>query len=394
MLAHRLLTDALKVGNECIEFYSYNPVFLEYLSRNSFYEYGKWIALCLYKLSFTTSVSNTKTYTAYFSSENQRRAISNTFQNTHMSKIFSITTGDRREKRFFLVLLILLAIFLPLILFLLALSYVNKTSSFTVIMKYVSISIYISIVLTKPITMRNKVIISNDHLFYFRALAHGVREIKGHMIYVQHACVTSNFPPLTIFDEVYLDGPVSQKLYKYSYTDNTEIVFNGLGRFQYIRKPQQSHESLRVGIGVTSVDFQNNYVHLRKILQGNQCSHVVFRFHPSVKKSNASNFIGELSSELKLEMQDSLSMASDESLADFFEKIDILITSASSLIIDSLLANIPAFSLDLENIGDYYSLEKFGVCKQLDLEVPLSVQLDSYDTIEGLELYFGSGVKL
>lgn len=87
-------------------------------------------------------------------------------------------------------------------------------------------------------------------------------------------------------------------------------------------------------------------------------------------------------------------MASDESLADFFEKIDILITSASSLIIDSLLANIPAFSLDLENIGDYYSLEKFGVCKQLDLEVPLSVQLDSYDTIEGLELYFGSGVKL
>jgi hypothetical protein len=205
-------------------------------------------------------------------------------------------------------------------------------------------------------------IFSNDHSPSIRAILHEAKRQKVPTIYLQHASVSDNFPPL-IFDLSLLEGQDSFDKYKICGISGSVKLIGMPKADKYLqyRKPNRRVES--IGIGISILDKVESIYNLVAYIT-EKYKHIAFYFRKHPRDTRVFKFSESIN------ISDSLK----ESSFDFLLKCDILIAGVTSMHLEATMLNIPSIYHDLKGFYyDYYGYAKRNLCFKCD-------NLESVDT--------------
>lgn len=209
----------------------------------------------------------------------------------------------------------------------------------------------------------DKVIFSNDHIVWSRAIALAARNMGLETIYVEHAAVSKFFPPL-IWSKALLGGKKSIEAYGRMGT-NTKIVCTGMPRFDRLFPDKTSAGKERtqkitnaIGIAVNQLD---DLAIIKRIITSfiGVNKNIVIRTHPRDKR------ILQFS---EMEKQ-YVSFDRSANIVDYFKKIEALIGGDSTILLEAALFGIPvAYCKQLGTGNDYYGFVKAGICFEFSMD--------------------------
>ncbi|PSR52451.1 hypothetical protein AHMF7605_02380 [Adhaeribacter arboris] len=194
------------------------------------------------------------------------------------------------------------------------------------------------------------IIFANDHNTDPRALLLAAKEVGIPTIYLQHASVSTNFPPLS-FDLSLLEGQDSLNKYR--------VCGPVLGKVELIGMPKADkylqNKNLRTSI--TSLAVCANIMDetdlikqlLTQLTREFPDKNISFRPHPSDRRNFL--FIHQISSRIQF------SNAKVEPAFDFLLKQDVIIAADSSIHLEAVMLNILSIYYRLEKsnfVQDYY----------------------------------------
>lgn len=199
-------------------------------------------------------------------------------------------------------------------------------------------------------------VVANDHLPFHRSLMQEANLRGIPTIYVQHAAVTNQFPPLQ-FSYSLLDGEDSYQKYKLNDETSGKIFLCGGIRFDAIKQVRlKKPKNKVVGVAINLVDdekiVKDTCLHIRDSKVDGKSLTVVLRPHPQMqldmwKKWCFQNGIG-------------FSLAKDESSFAFISRISVLISNQSSIHLDACMCYTPSivYGLSMVELGDSYCFVK------------------------------------
>ena len=224
----------------------------------------------------------------------------------------------------------------------------------------------------------NSFILANDHSYETKSLILICEKYKVKTIYIQHASVSIGFPELH-FTYSFLDGRDALDVYMYNGKKiNGDVLVLGASRYDdlsiYRKKRKFRDNNGCVGIAINEFDDNKRTDELcNSILDMNPSLKIKIRSHPALKRkpfvlSNKKRII--------------YTCATDESIIDYFDSIDILISGSSGIHLDALLSGVKTYYYNLTcyPFFDNYGYVKNGLLKKLDrLEDVNNTVLDYYD---------------
>lgn len=207
------------------------------------------------------------------------------------------------------------------------------------------------------------IILSNDHILYMKALELVAEDLGIPTIYVQHASVSNAFPELH-FKYSFLDG--KDTLDKYTY--NGKKAFGNiflLGAARYDSLSAKARKSTGffihncIGIGINLIDDEKvTKAFCRQLLEEFPYLKIKVRSHPALKNNpfNLGN-----SDRIKY------TCATDETIQDFFNDIDLLISNDSGIHFDATIAGIKTYMYNFSTANDLdnYSYVKNGLVRKV-----------------------------
>lgn len=202
------------------------------------------------------------------------------------------------------------------------------------------------------------VILANDHTFITKPLLLLCEKYDIPCIYVQHASVSYAFPELR-FSYSFLDGFDAFKKYackgKYS---KGNIILLGAARYDNLSKYRNGrNKQLRKCIGVSINKVDDN------LIVDQMCSELLHNFpdwkikirsHPSMKQSP---FI------FTEKQRIIYTCATDESIIDYIDSIDVHIANDSGVHLDAILGGVRSIAYNMSRFpyGDNYQYVKNGL---------------------------------
>lgn len=219
-------------------------------------------------------------------------------------------------------------------------------------------------------------VVANDHLPFHRSLMQEANLRGIPTIYVQHAAVTEQFPPLQ-FKYSLLDGEDSYLKYKSREETSGKIFLCGGIRFDAIReikfgKPQKT----TVGVAINLVDneqiVKDTCLTIRDSKINNESCEVVLRPHPQMNLEMWKGWCDQ--------NKIGFSLAKEESSFAFISRITVLISNQSSIHLDAAMCHTPSvvYGLSTVELGDSYSFVKNHLTKRAeDMESLLQFIADS-----------------
>jgi hypothetical protein len=206
---------------------------------------------------------------------------------------------------------------------------------------------------------------SNDHSVVPRALFYAAKANAIPTIYVQHATVTKDFPPLE-FDLNLLEGLDAVDKYK-SKGVSGEIRLIGMPRFDAFVQKRKISSSLKIntiGMAFNTLDSIDVILSMVKKIVGTYSSmHIVIRKHPKDKRDFSTPFLN-----LK---NVSFSDASREDPFDFILQCDLLLAGNSSIHLDARLLNVASLFYDFDRgskVSDLYGFVSKGFVREIASE--------------------------
>lgn len=208
-----------------------------------------------------------------------------------------------------------------------------------------------------------KVIFSNDHIVWSRAIALAARDIGLETIYIEHAAVSEFFPPL-VWSKSCLGGNKSVEAYT-QVGKAGKIYRTGMPRFDCLLSQNKSRDESDtfnaeeiVGLAVNPID---NLETVRKIVLDllKLETRIVIRFHPRDKRV------------FPLESLDTqyVTFDSSSSIADYFGKINMLIGGDSTILLEAALFGLPVGYCWQLGLGtDYYGFVHENVCFNFSMQ--------------------------
>ncbi|UUX92245.1 hypothetical protein [Methanoplanus endosymbiosus] len=223
------------------------------------------------------------------------------------------------------------------------------------------------------------IIMSNDHSFSNRSLLYMSKSLNFKTVYLQHASVSNRFPPLE-FNYAFLDGKIAFDIYKQTGVGrnqkNIKVFLTGSQKprisrvfcrkdsnnlshknFHYQEEnDNENHSIIIFGIAITRSDDINCAISFcEKILRHNNI-HIIIRNHPSQSTFNIQKMCDELKN---VTVEDSQKY----NLQNFFNKIDLMIASNSSIHLEATLSGIPCYYKEFGKsvTSDYYGYLKNGL---------------------------------
>lgn len=192
------------------------------------------------------------------------------------------------------------------------------------------------------------IIFANDHVIISRGMLISARRLRIKTYYIQHAAVSSYFPPLD-FDYAFLEGEDSLEKYKKSGKINSKIFLTGMSKFDvYAKKINQNNKLKVLGIAYNAMDskleVENLFNFLTNFFPKLQ---IIIRPHPSDKRKISLKNI--LISEPKIETS-----------FEFLSKIDVIISGNSSIHLEAVLLNVFSIQYDF---GDNKKLDYYEFIK-------------------------------
>lgn len=205
------------------------------------------------------------------------------------------------------------------------------------------------------------VVVSNDHSPFPRAMTRAAKEIGIHTSYVQHAAVSSRFPPLA-FHSAFLDGQAAFDTYRHiaaarGLTDQTNVYILGCAKADHLfelSKTRSMPEIIRIGLAINTLD--DSAIIIRTINQLTEISNLPLRIrlHPRmIEQDHLASYISTNSNVIHVH---------GESLEDFLSNIDLLISGQSSIHLEAVASGVVSCTFNLgARHGDYYSFLRRGV---------------------------------
>lgn len=232
------------------------------------------------------------------------------------------------------------------------------------------------------------VFVSNDHTPANRSLMAVCQHLGIKTVYMQHASVSTLFPPLE-FDYVFLDGGTALDIYReiaqrapssHDKFKECSVFLNGQ------KKPVPLNFSINAdeptcGIGFSHLDSEDFILDVTQRL-ADVFAHTVVRLHPSHRKESASSIERGIAS---LDGRVTLSKGRQEPVAQFIASIDVFFGTESSLHLEVASAGCRCFRIVCqgEETSDYYGYLEKGLCTRVDIK---ALDASILNTLEQTEL--------
>ncbi len=236
----------------------------------------------------------------------------------------------------------------------------NITASPICLCRALPMYVYYRLVIPRFWPNAETVVFFNDDNVISRPLAAICHRAGVRCVIVQHACVNSNFPPLSWYALACLDGRQAVDSYTLE-KPPTRCTTSAVGalRLYPIHKRRLRttwvERPLEV-VGLAWVDIRQNDAAL-KIAQAliDVGYRVAVRRHPDIRRAQLTHGLGD-----RLEL-------SEGPIDEFFDGIDLLISSESSLVFDAAIrGRRVVMARELATFVDYYDHAAKGICELLD----------------------------
>lgn len=193
------------------------------------------------------------------------------------------------------------------------------------------------------------IVFTNDHSVISRALLLAANTIGIKTYYVQHASVTSYFPPLE-FSHALLDGEDAYLKYQECGTVKSKVHLVGISKFDgYVNKCNNNEKLTSVGVAYNLTDeIDPIYRFLILLRKYNPDIKIIARAHPADQRDLP--FIDRVE----------ISNPKQENVFEFLRKIDCLISGDSSIHLEAVLLNVyPCYyNFSVSKRFDYYGYVK------------------------------------
>ncbi len=211
-------------------------------------------------------------------------------------------------------------------------------------------------------------VFANDHNVNQRSLLLAAKSLRIKTVYIQHASISTYFPPL-LFDYSLLEGVDSLKKYTVIGKMSSSVQLVGMPKLDnYL-----SLANKRIGIKTIGICFNqgddldriNNLITF--LLKKFPDIRVLLRPHPSDKRSINSNSCVLVSN------------SKAENSFEFLSSVDCIIAGESSILLEATLFNVLSINYNMSSVlrYDYYGFIKNGVA------IYASSDRDLYDIIKG-----------
>lgn len=205
------------------------------------------------------------------------------------------------------------------------------------------------------------VVLSNDHLMTHRVLATAARHEGVPTVYVQHASVTDEFPPLS-FDYALLDGYDALRVYDAAGPSDAKVFLVGMAKFDRYASSVNTRRAARaVGVCTNVLDPLERVEELCSELTARlQGVSLILRPHPADKRTDVWK---SLSGRYGLELSDSRAEAS----FDFLRRIDVLVAGNSNIQLEAALLDVYPIYFDYAQDSQLqkYSFVDSGLCEYI-----------------------------
>lgn len=198
------------------------------------------------------------------------------------------------------------------------------------------------------------VVVSNDHLMYARAFVLAAKQANIKTVYLQHASVLKKFPRL-FFDYAFLDGYDSLNKYADNGFSSTIIFLIGFPKFDKSCKFHNKKPIVEnVGICIGTLEDVSEIENLcKKLKSESENFNFCIRPHPGDQKIHLWKNLADTSNF-------SYSNSKEESSFDFLQKVDVIISGESNILLEAALMNVYPIYYEFSSvkIKDMYGFVK------------------------------------
>jgi len=178
------------------------------------------------------------------------------------------------------------------------------------------------------------VLLANDHSMTARVIALAARDAGIMTIYIQHASVSENFPPL-LYDYAFLDGKDALRKYLSQGRTQTKIFLAGIPKMDsLINEYRPLHSVDTIGIAINLLDDLRKVICVVKVLRSKfQEKIIVLRPHPAL--GSDLDMLRDICANLDVLLSD----PHEEDVGDFLTRITLLISGESNIHLEATLLN-------------------------------------------------------
>ncbi len=202
-------------------------------------------------------------------------------------------------------------------------------------------------------------VVSNDHNMEQRAIVKAARDEGVNTIYVQHASVIDELPPLS-FDYALLEGYDSLRTYDQIGDSQTKIFLIGMPKFdKYYQEINANSVAVSIGICTNLLEPMGRADQLCKALHKKLPDRrIILRPHPQDKRV-------AMWTDLAVKYNMDFSDSSTEDAFDFLHQVDVILAGNSSIHLEAALLNVYPIYYDfmLDPRFAKYSFLKTGLCQ-------------------------------
>ncbi len=341
----------------------------EVTQRGVLYEIGRYIYNCAINITNTNGPSSNHScrdrVLVFVASDNQYKALEPVTRRLSSSIIFGVNIDNKHIEQWGLLqVYIVSVIFAPILVF-------EYTTANTLQKRSIRKSLHnylltyghfvVSYLRIRKLSPKS-LLISNDHVFWTCTIAKVARTLNIPVIYMQHAPVTRNFPPLTC-DYAFLNGRDALDKYKHAgISSHTTVFLTGIPKFdKYSDEYNSSNRVEHIGICTNRLDPIDKAEKVVKLICDIDATiDLWLRPHPA---DNRRKVWRKLSDDYGVAFSNP---EKEESFA-FLDKVDAIIAGQSGIHLEACLMNVIPISFDFSNMGgDRYEFDKFGLTKTVE----------------------------
>jgi hypothetical protein len=204
-------------------------------------------------------------------------------------------------------------------------------------------------------------VLANDHTWNMRTLLLSAKDEKVPTIYLQHASVTDEFPPLSM-DYALLEGYDALSIYEEAGESQTKVFLIGIPRADQHLKYINLRETVStVGICSNMFDPVQRVTELCKIIHRNLPDlRLVLRPHPGDKRME---FWRDFACEYQLDFSDSRQIAA----FNFLKEVDVVLAGNSNIHLEAAMLNVYPIYYDyaLDQRLQKYTFIKTNLCEYI-----------------------------
>ncbi|MGV3585805.1 MAG: hypothetical protein ACO1OF_02285 [Adhaeribacter sp.] len=205
------------------------------------------------------------------------------------------------------------------------------------------------------------IIFANDHNTDPRALLLAANKLNIPTVYIQHASVSTSFPPLQ-FSLSLLEGQDALNKYQQCGPVAGEVKLIGMPKAdKYLKEKNLSTTIRRVGIAANIID---ETAPIRDLLVklSQELPNIIFTLRPHPGDKRDFGFVNESGANVRF------SDGKKEQAFDFLKQQDVLIAADSSIHLEATMLNILCFYYRFnttEFIPDYYGYAQNGLVEEV-----------------------------